>query len=583
MPKAAGPVPGNRQAVPIFPILAGAVLAVVVMLLFLIANRGAYEGYFSGDDLDNLSWTRDIGVAGFAKALLAPQFFPNNFRPAGHFFYHLMDRAAGLEYRWYVAAIHLLHFLNVWLVWMLARRLGLKAAAATAGALFFAFHMAVFDAYWKPMYVFDLLCASLCLLSVLAYARGRWIASLILFWLAYKAKEVAVMLPAVLALYECWFGQRRWKRLAPFFAVSLLFGLQALVVPHEGGTDYALRVSLEAQWKTLGFYSSQLLLVPYLGLAVAGLPLVCRDRRLYFGLAAMGLLLAPMLLLPGRLYGAYLYVPLAGAAVAFAALVEQARSARAVALVVMFFAIWIPWNYSRLRVNRRAALTLAGENRAYVASLLRNRETLSRARAVVYDGVPQGLHSWGIHGAVRYLFPSRKAVVCPIEDACARTAFDSGSFAVLIWDRARRELLVLGPEPGAPAAAYIEIRGNPRQPFWQLEEGWGAWEQNFRWIRPYARARLWRPAQARWFELVAHIGPQQIRDLGRTSLEVSVDGQVVGRREFTSAVIETVRWKLPPASPGTVRVEFRVTPEYRTNPDAAPLGIPIAAFGFREN
>ena len=51
------------------------------------------------------------------------------------------------------------------------------------------------DAYWKPMYVFDLFCTTFCLASILLYAHGRWILSFIAFWLAYKSKELAVMLP----------------------------------------------------------------------------------------------------------------------------------------------------------------------------------------------------------------------------------------------------------------------------------------------------------------------------------------------------------------------------------------------------
>jgi hypothetical protein len=432
------------------------------------------------------------------------------------------------------------------------------------------------------MYIFDVLCALLCLLSLLAYAGHRWLASLALMWVAYKAKETAVMLPAALALYEHWFGERRWRRLAPFFGVSLLFGLQALAMGPETGTDYLLRVSPEAQRTTLTFYSSQLLLVPYLGLAVAALPLVCRDRRLYFGLASLGLLLLPMLLLPGRLSGAYLYLPLAGAALALAALAERAASVRSMALVAGLFVLWIPSNYAHLRVNRRAALTLAGENRTYVSSLLRNRETLARAGALVYDGVPQGLHSWGIQGAARYLHPARNFTPCPVEAPCARSIFEAGSFAVLSWDGVRRELRVLAPEPGALEASYFQVRGNREQPVWQLEEGWFSWHWSFRWIAPYARARLRRPAKARAFELVAHIGPDQIRDLGRIVVEVLVEGQVIGRQEFTAAVILPVRWDLPPGPPGTVRVEFRVTPEYRPPPYRSRLGMPIAAFGFVE-
>ena len=107
---------------------------------------------------------------------------------------------------------------------MLIRRLGGSPFAASAGSVLFAFHMAVFDVYWKPMYVFDLLCATFCLASMLLWIRGRWVLSFVAFWLAYKSKELAVMLPFVLAAYEYWLGKRRWKPLIPFAAVSFSFG-----------------------------------------------------------------------------------------------------------------------------------------------------------------------------------------------------------------------------------------------------------------------------------------------------------------------------------------------------------------------
>ena len=64
----------------------GAVLWLAMACLFLVANRGAYKGYFSDDDLDNLVQTRRAEPAAFVDALLSPKFNPDNFRPVGHFF-----------------------------------------------------------------------------------------------------------------------------------------------------------------------------------------------------------------------------------------------------------------------------------------------------------------------------------------------------------------------------------------------------------------------------------------------------------------------------------------------------------------
>src|SRR5438046_10191882 len=70
-------------------------------------------------------------------------------------------------------------------------------------------------------------------------------------WLAFKSKELAIMLPVVLLCYEHWLGKRHWKRLIPFFAVSLLFGIQALAtVGTHTGTEYALHFNVLAQMRS---------------------------------------------------------------------------------------------------------------------------------------------------------------------------------------------------------------------------------------------------------------------------------------------------------------------------------------------
>ncbi len=50
----------------------GAAMVAALAVLFLIANRGAYQAYFSGDDLANLSWARHVGPADVVKALIKP-------------------------------------------------------------------------------------------------------------------------------------------------------------------------------------------------------------------------------------------------------------------------------------------------------------------------------------------------------------------------------------------------------------------------------------------------------------------------------------------------------------------------------
>lgn len=199
----------------------------VLAALFLIVNRAAYKGYFQADELDTMGWAQ-MGSAGlYLTAALSPRFSPLNFRPTAHFYFHEAVLHFGLDFPKYVLVLHMVHLFNVWLIWLLARKLGAKPVAAALGCFFFAFHMALFDAFWKPIYIYDVLCGTFCLLSILFYARRWWIVSFASYWLAYKSKELAVMLPVALACYEIWFGERRWKPLLPFFLASLSLDCRA--------------------------------------------------------------------------------------------------------------------------------------------------------------------------------------------------------------------------------------------------------------------------------------------------------------------------------------------------------------------
>src|SRR5579863_5888984 len=197
-------------------------------LLFFFANRAAYHGYFSDDDLDNLGWPTFVANDVYYRALLTPKLGELNFRPVGDLYYRYLYRAFHLNFPPYVVALQFVHGLNVTLLFLLLRRLDFSTLAAGSGALFYLFHAAVLEIYWKPMYIFDLLCATLCLTTLVLYVEGRWILALASFWLAYKSKEVAVMLPVGLLLWEWLLGRRAWKRLIPYFAISLSFGLQAI-------------------------------------------------------------------------------------------------------------------------------------------------------------------------------------------------------------------------------------------------------------------------------------------------------------------------------------------------------------------
>ena len=417
---------------------AGLILFLVFAAIFLAVNRGAYRGYFQDDEIDNLSWTPYLSPLDFLKGGITPAFQPNNFRPVGHYYFHAVEEAAGLDFPVYVAVLQGFHLLNVWLLWLVARRLGASPAAAALACVFFALHMALFDDVWKPMYVFDVLCATFCLLSLWCYARERWILSFVAFWLAYKSKELAVMLPVVLLAYEWWFGKRRWKPLAAFFAVSISFGLQSVLRSPNQNNDYTFRFTGEALAKTASYYAGRVFLLPYLGFAVPLFAVIARNRRTWFGLSMMGLFLLPMLFLPGRIYSAYCYLPFTGLAIALAGVAETVSPAG----VALFLALWLPMDFRELRVRQRETLERDAAVRVWMNGVRRFAASGAKVDAFVFSGAPAGFQRWGVEGTLKYFYERGDLVIRWSGDPDVAQVTAGKRVALLDWDGSRLDVRV---------------------------------------------------------------------------------------------------------------------------------------------
>ncbi len=545
-------------------------LFVLLAVAFYVANHGAFRGYFQDDDLDNLSFTRELGLSQFFTPLVWPRVFENNFRPVGHLFYYVMARTAGLNYWAYIAFLQCVHLLNAALLCLLLRRLGLSFLASCAGTLFWVFHMAAFDVFWKPMYVFDLLCGSFCLLSLLAYMKDRWVLSLMAMWLGYRSKEVAIMMPVVIAAYEILLGGRRWKRLMPFFALSLTLGVQAIVQNHHREeNDYSLHFTASSLWTCLRFYAGKVILVPYAGFLI--LLLFClRDRRICFGVIGFCALLLPMLLLPGRLFSAYMYVPLIGLGVAAGSAAAKVDPP----LIAAFFAIWLPWNYVNLRWDRRVVLANSDDRRAFSRGLAEFSKSNPDVRTFIGGKGPMNVY--GTRAAIRLAYPPfTKILFTTQDDPDYPETLRHYPAAVLNWSPVRHDLGILVKRPETPDTSYIRMGSDT--PIWQLEKGWYEPDGMYRWIQPEATARLRRPENVAHFELVVNVGPELLYRLKHSKVAVSLNGSVIGERDFTSASVQAVRWEVPAGPPGAAEIGFHVSPEYLS---PRPLGIAIVSFGF---
>jgi hypothetical protein len=553
-----------------------AALPVAALVLFWIANRGAYKDFFQADSLDNLAMMQSLGYGELFLPLLVPRVGVNNFRPVGMLFFKLMGRQFGLWFPPYAVALQLLHILNTGLLIWLLLRLGLTFLAACAGGLFFLFHMALFHVLWEPMFAFDLICCSLCLLSFLAYIDGRWIVSFLLFWLAYRTKENAIGLPAVFFAYEWLLGDGKWKRLIPFFALSMVLSIQALINNAVRESDYTLRFDPASIWKCIAFYAKQLLLVPYAGLAILAVPLFTRNRRMWFGFAWFCILIAPMLLLPGRLFSAYLYVPLIGLAMFLATLAEWQPKL----VIAVLLALWIPWNFVNLRWLRKAELARADTARQYVANVAKAAQKYPGIRTFLYHDIP--MESYTIPAVVRLIQPASEDVkVLAVDDPGAPKAVQSQPVVLLDWQPTPvpGSVVTLAHTRDAPDASFIVMdRGTP---LWQLGRGWNLADRGpYRWIEPSATARLTRPADASQFELTVNIFPEFFKYVPKGHVRVSLDGHPIGERDFDRPGVEVVRWNLAKAPAGVVRVDFETQPGFRTEAGGNLFGLSFGNFGF---
>ncbi|HYL76657.1 MAG TPA: hypothetical protein VEU96_20755 [Bryobacteraceae bacterium] len=562
-----------------FAWLLPSLLFVVMAVCFFVANRAAYHGYFTDDELDNLYITRYMSSGQFALALFSPQYYEANFRPAGHFYFHALGNTAGLDFAPYVAILQIVHLLNVALLWFVLRRLALPFWATAAGALFFAFHMAAFDIFWKPMYVFDLLCATFCLLSLLFWLDDRWILSLLSFWIAYRAKEMAVMLPLALGAADFLMGKRRWPRLIPFFAISLWFGLHGLGATRSPA-GYQFHYDLASLWKAVLFYSSRLVLLPYTGLVLLPLllllplvtPPLVRDRIVWWGTIIFAVLLLPMLLLSDKMSSAYLYAPLIGLSIVVARVAARQRTA----VIVVFFALWIPWNYVNLRWLRRDALSQADDRRRYVGTLVELMRTQPDLRAFIYRDTPV-FSDWGARSTLGWLHPDDPITLAREDSPQAAAVLKAPALAVLDWNAIEHRLETVVRKRDTPDVSYLEM--GYRTPVWQLTAGWLPNDRfsKFRWTRPHAAVRLHRPADATQFELIAAVSDDYIGKVHHSHIEVAVNGRPVGSADFDHSGLQTVHWKLDQAPAGEAEITIDTSPPY---PGQNPLGIAVVSCGF---
>ena len=322
--------------------------------LLLFAHNGLWA-QFSGDDLMNLHGYLSHPLASLMADNL--RYWSTSFRPLGGLFYVAIYRWFGFDPLPFRVACFGLLALNLGLLWRFTLRLSGSREVAFLALLLAGYHAWFVDIYYSTGTVYDLLCYAFYLGAFDLYLgiRARGLAPswrhlgvvTALYVCALNAKEMAVSLPALMAVYEVVYQRRALGRsgLHWFWREGrgvLVTGL--LTVPYVVGKltaagslvenpAYRLTISPSHYLHTFHLYLNQLLYQEHvfrdantiqLLLAILGIALWQRSRPLLFAWCFLLVSLLPVAFV-AHYSGFFLYLPMAGWSLCAAELLVMAR------------------------------------------------------------------------------------------------------------------------------------------------------------------------------------------------------------------------------------------------------------------
>lgn len=227
-----------------------------LVLIALITHLAAIRNGWLWDDGDNVTACVPVQTWGGLAQIWTNPYLIQQYYPVIHSSFWLEHKLWGLHPLGFHAVNVLLHALNAWLVWRVARRLGFSETAAfITGALFAVHPVQVETVAWvterKNTLSFALYAGSALWWirwagletgpNARAGDRRALAISFLLFVLALLAKSVTSTLPIVLLILG-WWKRGRWTRrelwLAPYFVAALGSGLLTIhLEAHNAGTE----------------------------------------------------------------------------------------------------------------------------------------------------------------------------------------------------------------------------------------------------------------------------------------------------------------------------------------------------------
>jgi hypothetical protein len=528
------------------PTIAAALLA-AVMIFTLTAYRDSSRGYFESDDLGTLNWARSTRFFDYVKDVPCLAYPCNHGRPVGFMFYGALYPAAKLSYQWWAWSVLAIGLVNVALLWRLLAELEFDEIARALGCLVFVASRALFDAWTKPMFIYDVLSTTFALIMLLAYARRRWVISFIAMWLAMRTKEIGLVLPAVLLCYEFTLGGRNWKRVLLFAIPPVIYGFYGLLFNlHQPKGAYSMTLAPAALWRSISFYATQTFGLPYAALLLPFAWFVTPDRRIRFALGAALAEIGMYLLLPGRMLDVYLYLSMTSIAILIAALATRYRQTVAILCV-----IWAAWQFTLIREHAAQDHEQAADRRAYVRAL----RQLPPAPAYAYLDPPESFGVFGGEYAIRVATIATSVSRFDMNDLPS-----AAPIPLLTWIK-RTRTLDQSLIPSAGAASVDRAR-----PTLAWQGSWPVDDQGYHAVTGLGQLRLYRPRSAVAFEIEACGGANR-------NLAISIGDQRLPGIHFATPGCLTRTFPVEPARLSLAEVAF--------NTGSADHTVRVGNFGFK--
>src|ERR1043165_1538299 len=213
-------------------------LFIIVLISFIAFLPVFHNGFVN---LDDDKYIRDNPMlAVFNLKEIFSRYVEGNYHPLTMLTYSIEYQLFGLNAQGYHAVNLLLHLLNVILVFYAILYLSNKTEIALVASLLFGIHpLHVESVAWASelkdlLYTFFFLASYICYLRYIKEPKSKfYFYCLLLFLLSLLSKAMAVSLPLILLLTDYFKGRKlnvkTWLEKIPFFALSILFGIIAIL------------------------------------------------------------------------------------------------------------------------------------------------------------------------------------------------------------------------------------------------------------------------------------------------------------------------------------------------------------------